>query len=140
MQMLAIYHCLGDATRLRILNLLMDGPLCVCHLAAILRIDQPKISRHLKVLKAGRAVATTRCRNWTVYRLADAPAPLMDVNLRSLQDCRAGERVLATDLRRRAHVLRGLLTADCRGVPEVVRGMATGTVPPLARGTARRTL
>lgn len=61
MESIQVYKCLCDETRLRILNLLLEGPLCVCHLAAILGLEQPKISRHLKALKDAGAVETERC-------------------------------------------------------------------------------
>jgi len=36
MSLIQIYQCLCDQTRLRILNLLGEGPLCVCHFQEIL--------------------------------------------------------------------------------------------------------
>ena len=42
-----IYECFCDATRLRILRVLAQGPLCVCHFQAVLREPQVKISKHL---------------------------------------------------------------------------------------------
>ena len=39
MELVQIYECLCDATRLRLLNVLAQGPLCVCHFQEIL--DDP---------------------------------------------------------------------------------------------------
>ena len=46
MSLVQIYQCLCDETRLRILNLLHEGELCVCHIQDILGEPQVKISKH----------------------------------------------------------------------------------------------
>lgn len=51
MSLVQIYECLCDQARLRILNALSGGPLCVCHLQEILGERQVKISKHLGYLK-----------------------------------------------------------------------------------------
>ena len=47
MDLVQIYQCFCDLTRLRILHLLTKSPLCVCHFQDILREPQVKISKHL---------------------------------------------------------------------------------------------
>ena len=39
MQPVEIHRCLSDETRLRMLHLLAQGPLCVCHLQSIISLD-----------------------------------------------------------------------------------------------------
>ena len=51
MKLLQIYRCLCDETRLRILHLLAQGPLCVCHFQTILRLPQVAVSEHLAYLR-----------------------------------------------------------------------------------------
>jgi ArsR family transcriptional regulator, arsenate/arsenite/antimonite-responsive transcriptional repressor len=46
-----VFRALADPTRLRILNLLMEAPFCVCELGQALQLPQPLISRHLAYLK-----------------------------------------------------------------------------------------
>ena len=46
-----IYKALSDETRLRILNLLHDGDLCVCNIMDTLKMGQSKVSRHLPILR-----------------------------------------------------------------------------------------
>ena len=46
-----VFKALADPTRLRILNLLMEAPFCVCELGQALQLPQPLISRHLAYLK-----------------------------------------------------------------------------------------
>ncbi|MCX7148970.1 MAG: metalloregulator ArsR/SmtB family transcription factor [Rhodocyclales bacterium] len=70
-----IFDAVADATRRRILGLLVEqGELCVCELTAALDDIQPKISRHLGVLKDAGIVVPRREGTWMFYRLA-APLP-----------------------------------------------------------------
>ncbi len=117
MNSFSVYRCLCDETRLRILNLLLEGPLCVCHLASVLEMDQPKISRHLKSLRASEAVDAKRCYNWTIYRLADHPSPVLEANLKCLQDLRGEEPVFRADLARRAETIRAIATCGSGDLP-----------------------
>ena len=125
-QSIKVYQCLCDQTRLRILNLLLDGPLCVCHLAEILKLDQPKISRHLKALKAADAVETERCYNWTIYRLGSKRASLLEANLKCLQDLRGEEPLFQKDLERRERTVSAILAGDCTDLPAQIRCIAEG--------------
>ena len=50
-----IFRALSDRTRLRILNLLQGGELCVCQIVAVLDVPQPKTSRHLSYFAQGGA-------------------------------------------------------------------------------------
>jgi len=87
MNLTQIYQCLCDQTRLRILNLLHGGELCVCHIQEILSEPQVKVSKHLAYLKAHGLVVATRKANWMVYRLPDRPSAELSANLACLQDC-----------------------------------------------------
>lgn len=73
-----LFQALGDATRLRILGLLLTGEVCVCHIHESLRIPQPKASRHLAYLRRAGLVETRREGLWVYYRLADALDPVVD--------------------------------------------------------------
>ena len=64
---------LADPTRLRIVGLLQDGDVCVCHIHESLKISQPKASRHLAYLRRAGIVATERRGLWAHYRLARQP-------------------------------------------------------------------
>ncbi len=90
MSLVQIYQCLCDPTRLRILHLLAQGPLCVCHFQAVLGEPQVKISKHLGYLKARGMVEARREANWMVYSLPSRPSRELKANLACLQDC-AGE-------------------------------------------------
>jgi len=90
MELIQVCQCLCDRTRLRILNLLLQGPLCVCHLQSVLGEPQVKISKHLRYLKARGLVEVRKEANWRIYRLPARRSMELEVNLRCLQDC-AGE-------------------------------------------------
>ena len=60
--------------RRRVLHVLAQGPLCVCHFQEILREPQVKISKHLAYLRARGMVACERQGNWMIYRLPAKPA------------------------------------------------------------------
>jgi len=85
--LISIYQCLCDQTRLRILNLLDGGELCVCHFQRILGEPQVKVSKHLAYLRKRGLVTSRREANWMIYRLPVRPIPELKANLACLQDC-----------------------------------------------------
>jgi ArsR family transcriptional regulator, arsenate/arsenite/antimonite-responsive transcriptional repressor len=72
-----VYRALADETRLRILALLCDGEVCVCHLQGSLRLPQPTISRHLAYLRKSRLVEARRDGVWMHYKLAATQSPVV---------------------------------------------------------------
>lgn len=72
-----LFQALGDATRLRILGLLITGEVCVCHIHESLKVSQPKASRHLAYLRRAGLVDTRREGLWIYYRLAEASDPVV---------------------------------------------------------------
>jgi ArsR family transcriptional regulator len=60
---------LADENRLRLLNLIRGGEICVCHLQGVLQTNQPKISRHLAYLRKAGLVEARHDGKWTHYRL-----------------------------------------------------------------------
>lgn len=121
MNTMTVYRCLCDQTRLRILNLLLEGPLCVCHLATVLDLTQPKVSRHLKALKDAGAVVTERCYNWTICHISTEPSRLLEVNLQCLQDLRGEDPVFRDDLACRKETIERITSAECETLPSQIR-------------------
>ena len=113
MDLIQIYECLCDRTRLRILALLGGGPLCVCHLQEVLDEPQVKISKHLGYLKNRGLVEATRDGNWIIYRLAPKPSPELRANLACLQDCAKEEAVFRRDAVKLAKLRGRLATMNC---------------------------
>ena len=72
-----VYAALADPTRLRILALLRDGEVCVCHLHASLDVPQPTASRHLAYLRKAGLVDARRAGVWMHYRLTPQTNPVI---------------------------------------------------------------
>lgn len=107
MELVQIYQCLCDRTRLRILHLLLGGPLCVCHFQEILREPQVKVSKHLGYLKKNGMVEAERCGNMMIYRLPKKQPARLKANLACLQDCVREERAFKDDAARLQKVRDG---------------------------------
>ena len=67
----ALFKGFADPTRLRVLNLLAAGELCVCDIVEILELPQPAVSRHLAYLRRMGLVEATREWKFAHYRLAE---------------------------------------------------------------------
>jgi len=92
------FDTLADATRRRILALLAtEGELCVCELTAALDQIQPKVSRHLGVMKEAGLVIARREGTWMHYQLATLPSWIRDL-LTALKSGAASD--LRADLKR----------------------------------------
>jgi ArsR family transcriptional regulator len=107
MDLIRIYECFCDRTRLRILHLLTKTPLCVCHFQEILGEPQVKISKHLRYLRSRGMAVATREQNWMIYSLPKKRAPELATNLKCLQDCSQSDPVFARDLKKLRSVREG---------------------------------
>lgn len=65
------FRALGDPTRVRILDALSHGELCVCDLAAVLRVSQSAVSHQLRLLRGMRLVRPRRDGRVVFYALDD---------------------------------------------------------------------
>lgn len=99
MDLVQIYECFCDRTRLRILHLLAQSPLCVCHFQEVLDEPQVKISKHLAYLRNRGLVQTRQEKNWVIYSLTARQAPELVRNLQCLQDCVQTDPVFKRDCR-----------------------------------------
>ena len=100
-----IFQALADSTRLRCLALIeTHGELCVCELVHALELSQPKISRHLKLLRESGLVADRRERIWVHYRLADTLPSWVRTTLYEVVAAHAHDAPFADDARRLAHM------------------------------------
>ena len=114
MELIQIYQCFCDATRLRLIHLLTHGPLCVCHFQAILEIPQTKVSQHLAYLRKHGLVETTRSGNWMIYQLPRQASPELETNLKCLQDCVQTDKRFQRDLKRRQTIQTEWVEAACK--------------------------
>ncbi len=102
MELIRIYECLCEPTRLRIVHLLTHEPLCVCHFQDVLELPQTQVSQHLAYLRKRGMVVTERRGTWIIYSLPEKPSPELAANLRCLQDCVTSDRLFRDDLKRLA--------------------------------------
>ncbi len=105
----AIFRALSDRTRLRILNLLQGGELCVCEIVSVLDVPQPTASRHLSYLRRAGLVVARKEGLWMHYRVAPARSKSHEMLLECLVQCFREEGVFAKDeerLRRGAGLCR----------------------------------
>lgn len=65
------YKVFGDATRVKILCVLLESEMCVCDLAELLSMTQSAISHQLRVLKQMKLVKNRREGKTVFYSLAD---------------------------------------------------------------------
>jgi DNA-binding transcriptional ArsR family regulator len=65
------FHVLGDPTRVRILDALADGELCVCDLASLVGISESAVSHQLRLLRGMRLVRPRRAGRHVYYAVDD---------------------------------------------------------------------
>lgn len=68
-EMESLFLSLSDKTRLRILNLMRNGEVCVYYFTEVLGESQPKISRHLAYLRNAKIVSARREGKWMYYKI-----------------------------------------------------------------------
>ena len=120
MKLIQIYRCLCDETRLRILHLLKQGPLCVCHFQEVLQLPQVTVSKHLAYLRRAGMVEARRHEQWMIYSLPATPSQELDLQLSCLQDCAQTEPVFRSDLRRLMAV-----EPKCDWIPKALKAPST---------------
>ena len=138
-ELVQIYQCFCDETRLRIINLLRHGPLCVCHFQELLDEPQVRISKQLGYLKSKGLVQCVRQRNWMIYSLPAKPGHELDTSLSCLQECANTYPIFKQDLQRRRAMASKLAwldeVEDCCGVRTTERKTARlPTFPAESRG------
>ncbi|HEY8900423.1 MAG TPA: metalloregulator ArsR/SmtB family transcription factor [Chthoniobacterales bacterium] len=100
MELADIYLCLSEETRLRIIHLLVQGPLCVCHFQGLLEVPQVKVSQQLAYLRKHGMVEATRHANWMIYSLPVRRSAELSAQLECLQECGTTNARLRADLQR----------------------------------------
>lgn len=96
-----LFKAFADETRLRLLNLLAQDEQCVCEFQLVLRVPQPKISRHLAYLRRLGLVAERKAGKWVIYSLTEARDPVHAALLKCLRGCFQEVEILQKDLARR---------------------------------------
>ena len=87
--LVVLFNALADPTRLRLLNMMGNGEVCVCFFVEILKEGQPKISRHLAYLRKAGLVEARRDGKWMHYHIAQ---PKHETSRRILNEVMDGMR------------------------------------------------
>ena len=95
-----MFRAFSDRTRLRILNLLKPGELCVCDLVRALDLPQPKVSRHLAYLRKAGLVKDRKDGLWMYYTLVPAKNAFHQKLMECLSCCFQDVPELAKDAKR----------------------------------------
>lgn len=114
-QLIDLFTALADASRLRILNLLLASEgLCVCDIEAALDFTQTKVSRHMRYLRERGLVRVRRSGRWMYYSLTPDLRKERENMLAELRSMMKSMNQPASDL---ARLSRRIRSGCCRGIP-----------------------
>jgi ArsR family transcriptional regulator, arsenate/arsenite/antimonite-responsive transcriptional repressor len=99
-----LFKALADRTRLRLINLMGDAEVCVCFFVEVLKLNQPKISRHLAYLRRAGVVASRRDGKWMHYRIVEPPDPRAANIFREVRAALANDTGMKRDRARLAQI------------------------------------
>jgi len=113
MQIEIFTKALADQTRLRLLSLLVDTPeLCVCEFTQALALPQPKISRHLAILREAEILQDRRDGLWIYYRLHENLPNWCKTILQALREGSQNHAIFQADNERLANAKK--LNQNCK--------------------------
>ncbi len=118
-ELIKVYKVLSDESRLRVLNLLLERPCCVCEVMQALDISQSKASRILSALYDAGILALHREGLWAVYSIDwDGMEPHLNAIVRTTTEAFTGNTQMAADrerLRKAKRVGPGCVKETCAG-------------------------
>ncbi len=95
------FKLLADETRVRCLRLIVkEQCLCVAELTEALQVSQPKMSRHLAVMRASGLLVDVRQGQWVFYRLTEELPGWMRKQIYGLVDSNCLEQEYQQDSER----------------------------------------
>jgi len=103
-EMESFFLALSDKTRLRLLNLMREGEICVCFLVEVLNESQPKISRHLAYLRGAGIVEARRDGKWMHYKIAEPKNDFAAQVLRNILQWLDSQETMQSEYRKLADV------------------------------------
>ena len=109
----ALFKGFADPTRIRILNLLCAGELCVCDIVEILDLPQSTVSRHLSYLLRSQLVEVSRGWKFAHYRLAAPGNPVHKTMLGCVRTCFRGVPRLDSERARAIERVRARASEPC---------------------------
>jgi len=119
MDISGFYKCMSDPQRIRILSLLEEGELCVCHLSEILDMDQVRLSKQLRYMKDQGVATAERSAQWMIYRVAEPVRELLAENLRCLRVSGGKDLPLSSDREQRKKLFERVSVEDSQCSVEI---------------------
>jgi ArsR family transcriptional regulator, arsenate/arsenite/antimonite-responsive transcriptional repressor len=91
------FVALSDRNRLRLINLMGEDEVCVCFFVEILKMPQPRVSRHLAYLRRAGIVEARREGKWMHYRLVPPTDQHASQILQNVREYLASNREMQQD-------------------------------------------
>jgi ArsR family transcriptional regulator len=115
-----IFKALADPTRLRIMLLLQVRELCVCELTYILKMEQSRVSHHMRILREAGLAEDIRQGRWMIYRIPAGSREFVGGLFTGLGRARLGSAARRTSDRRKlaACVRQNVRGRVCEGEPK----------------------
>ena len=110
------FAALADRTRLRLLNLMRNGEVCVCFFAETLDTNNPKISRHLAYLKRAKLVSGRRDGKWMHYRISEPDNEKAKEVFRGIMEMLKEDKEMQIDREKLANVCCAPSMVNSRGI------------------------
>ncbi|NAW91314.1 MULTISPECIES: metalloregulator ArsR/SmtB family transcription factor [unclassified Vibrio] len=99
------FKLLSDETRVRcLLMIAREQRVCVGELTQALNESQPKISRHLALLRSSGVVVDTRQGQWVFYRLSEQLPGWMKKQIQGLVESNCLKKEYQQDMQRLAEM------------------------------------
>jgi ArsR family transcriptional regulator, arsenate/arsenite/antimonite-responsive transcriptional repressor len=120
------FMALSDRNRLRLINLMGDDEVCVCFFVEILKMPQPRVSRHLAYLRRAGVVEARREGKWMHYRIVPPPEERAARIFQEVREYLAADREMQQDRTRLVKVCCApALPVQLQGAPLPVRLLAS---------------
>ena len=97
MEITRLFEAFADGTRLRLLNLMREGEVCVCFFIDVLGQPQPTVSRHLAYLREAGLVTARRTGKWMSYSLTPPESGTARRVFDSVMDAMKDDRAMKRD-------------------------------------------
>src|SRR5690606_11250269 len=110
-----MFAALSDENRLRLLDALRRGELCVCRLVALLGLSTSTVSKHLSILRDAGLLDSRKSGRWVYYRLADqTDFPIMGKKAPAIFQAMEKSSVIRTDDKELKRICRQDVDDLCR--------------------------
>ena len=116
-----LFRALADRTRLRLLNLMGSDEVCVCYFVEVLRMHQPKISRHLAYLRKAGVVGARREGKWMHYRIIEPNDARAAQVLRDVREWLADDNEMQRDRSRLVRMCCAKVPAHLQSAPKPIQ-------------------